>query len=242
MATQEQAGGSAKRVMGIFAHPDDPEFFCGGTFARWAAEGAEIVFVLATSGDKGSSDPEMTSERLVAIREEEERNAAKALGVQDVIFLRYPDGELEPNLDLRRDIVRQIRLFKPNIVVTGDPTVFWFGDRGLNHPDHRAIGEAVCAAVYPTARDRLNFPSMETDEHLEPHKVKQLFISATTSPNIKVDVTDYVETKIKALREHKSQIADMDAMAERLRKNVDPEALEEQPRIMDSFRVITFDR
>jgi len=240
MATQEQAG--VKRVMGIFAHPDDPEFFCGGTFARWAAEGAEIVFVLATSGDKGSSDPEMTSERLVAIREEEERNAAKALGVKDVIFLRYKDGELEPNLDLRRDIVRQIRLFKPNIVVTGDPTVFWFGDRGLNHPDHRAIGEAVCAAVYPTARDRLNFPSMETDEHLEPHKVKQLFISATQSPNIKVDVTDYVETKIKALREHKSQIADMDGMAERLRKNVDPEALEEQPRIMDAFRVITFDR
>jgi LmbE family N-acetylglucosaminyl deacetylase len=244
MATQEQAGGvgSLKRVMGIFAHPDDPEFFCGGTFARWAAEGAEIVFVLATSGDKGSSDPEMTSERLVAIREEEERNAAKALGVKDVIFLRYPDGELEPNIDLRRDIVRQIRLFKPNIVVTGDPTVFWFGDRGLNHPDHRAIGEAVCAAVYPTARDRLNFPSMETDEHLEPHKVKQLFISATASPNIKVDVTDYVETKINALREHKSQIADMDAMAERLRKNVDPESLEEQPRIMDAFRVITFDR
>ena len=241
MTTQEQAGG-VKRVMGIFAHPDDPEFFCGGTFARWAAEGAEIVFVLATSGDKGSSDPEMTSERLVAIREEEERNAAKALGVKDVIFLRYKDGELEPNLDLRRDIVRQIRLFKPNIVVTGDPTVFWFGDRGLNHPDHRAIGAAVCAAVYPTARDRLNFPSMERDEHLEPHKVKQLFISATTSPNIKVDVTDYVETKIMALREHKSQIADMEAMAERMRKNFDAEALEEQPRIVDSFRVITFDR
>ena len=241
MATQEQSGG-VKRVMGIFAHPDDPEFFCGGTFARWAAEGAEIVFVLATSGDKGSSDPEMTSERLVAIREEEERNAAKALGVKDVIFLRYKDGELEPNLDLRRDIVRQIRLFQPNIVVTGDPTVFWFGDRGLNHPDHRAIGEAVCAAVYPTARDRLNFPQMERDEHLAPHKVKQLFISATQSPNIKVDVTDYVETKITALREHKSQIADMDGMAERLRKNFDAESLEESPRIMDSFRVITFDR
>jgi LmbE family N-acetylglucosaminyl deacetylase len=241
MATQEPTGG-VKRIMGIFAHPDDPEFFCGGTFARWAAEGAEIVFVLATSGDKGSSDPEMTSERLVAIREEEERNAAKALGVKDVIFLRYRDGELEPNLSLRRDIVRQIRLFKPNIVVTGDPTVFWFGDRGLNHPDHRAIGEAVCAAVYPTARDRLNFPEMERDEHLEPHKVKQLFISATQSPNIKVDVTAYVETKIMALREHKSQIADMEAMAERLRKNFDAESLEESPRIMDSFRVITFDR
>src|ERR1700755_2779782 len=128
MATQRQGGEvegqekPVKKVMGIFAHPDDPEFFCGGTFARWAAEGAEIVFVLATSGDKGSADPEMTSERLVAIREEEERNAAKALGVKDVIFLRYKDGELEPNLALRRDIVRQIRLFKPTIALTGAPT------------------------------------------------------------------------------------------------------------------------
>ncbi len=105
MATQEQP---IKRVMGIFAHPDDPEFFCGATFARWAAEGAHITFVLATSGDKGSADPEMTSERLAAIREVEERNAATVLGVKEVVFLRYPDGELEPNLDLRRDIVRQI--------------------------------------------------------------------------------------------------------------------------------------
>ena len=239
MATQEQV---VKRVMGIFAHPDDPEFFCGATFARWASEGMEIVFVLATSGDKGSSDPEMTSERLAAIREEEERNAAHALGVKDVIFLRYPDGELEPSLALRRDIVRQIRLFKPNIVVTGDPTVFWTGGGGMNHPDHRAIGEAVCAAVYPTARDRLNYPEMERDEHLEPHKVKQLFISATQSPNVKVDVTDFIETKITALREHKSQIADMEAMAERLRKNTDPESLEAYKHYSDSFRVITFDR
>lgn len=239
MAALEQG---VKRVMGIFAHPDDPEFFCGGTFARWAAEGAEIVFVLATSGDKGSADPEMTSERLVEIREVEERNAATALGVKDVIFLRHKDGELTPSLALRKDIVRQIRLFKPNVVVTCDPTVFWFGDRSLNHPDHRAIGEAVCDAVYPTARDRLNFPEMERDERLEPHKVKQLFICGTSSPTVKVDVTAYVETKIKSLREHKSQIADMEALAKRLRENVDAESLAEYPRYTDSFRVITFDR
>jgi LmbE family N-acetylglucosaminyl deacetylase len=231
-----------KKVMGIFAHPDDPEFFCGGTFARWAAEGAEIVFVLATSGDKGSGDPDMTSERLVEIREAEERNAAAALGVKEVVFLRHKDGELTPSLALRKDIVRQIRLHKPNVVVTCDPTVFWFGDRALNHPDHRAIGEAVCDAVYPTARDRLNFPEMERDEKLEPHKVKQLFICGTYTPNVKIDVTAYVETKIKSLREHKSQIADMEAMAERLRNSVDVESLADYPRYVDSFRVITFDR
>ena len=238
MATPEQG---VKRVMGIFAHPDDPEFFSGGTFARWAAEGAQITFVLATSGDKGSSDPEMTSDRLVTIREAEERAAAAALGVKEVVFLRYRDGELEPSLALRRDIVRQIRLFQPQIVVTCDPTVYWTG-RGLNHPDHRAIGEAVCAAVFPTARDRLNYPEMERDEHLAAHKVKHLFISGTQSPTLKIDVTDYVETKIKALREHKSQIADMEAMAERLRSTLDAEAWAEYGRHSESFRVITFDQ
>lgn len=237
MATQE-----ARRVMGVFAHPDDPEFFCGGTFARWAAEGAEIVFVMATSGDKGSADPEMTSERLAAIREDEERNAARVLGVNEVVFLRYPDGELTPSLELRRDIVRQIRLYQPHTVVTCDPTTFFWGDRGVNHPDHRAIGEATCAAVFPTARDRLNFPQLERDEKLPVHKTKQLFICGTQNANVKIDVSAYVETKIAALREHKSQIADMEAMAERQRSNHDPEALADDPRYMESFRVITFDR
>ncbi len=232
----------AKRVMGIFAHPDDPEFFAGGTFARWAAEGADITFVLATSGDKGSADPEMTHERLIAIREEEERNAARALGVKDVVFLRYPDGELTPSLALRRDIVRLIRLKQPDVVVTCDPTVFWFGTRSINHPDHRAIGEATLDAVYPTARDRLNFLELERDEKLSPHKVKDLYICGTATPTVKLDYTDYIDTKIASLHEHKSQIADMKAMEERLRANRDPESPPEYPRYVDSFRVIYFDR
>lgn len=231
-----------KRIMGIFAHPDDPEFFCGGTFARWAAEGAHITFVLATSGDKGSSDPEMTGTRLADIREMEERNAAAVLGAKEVIFLRHPDGELQPTLELRRDITRLIRLKKPDIVVTNDPTVFWFGTVSINHPDHRAIGAATLEAVYPTARDRLNFIELERDEKLETHKVKQIYICGTQSPTIKVDVTAYLETKINALREHKSQIPDMEAMAERMRSNKDSEAPDDAPRYMEQFRVITFNR
>lgn len=228
-----------KRVLAVFAHPDDPEFFCGATIARWAAEGAEITFVLATSGDKGSADPEMTHERLIAIREDEERNAAAALGVKDVVFLRYADGELEPNLQLRRDITRMIRMKKPDIVVTCDPTM-WYSDTSINHPDHRAIGEATLASVYPTARDRLNFLELERDEGLEVHKTRQLYISGTPNPNKKVDVTDYIETQITALREHKSQIADMEGMAERLRKwKRDPESPDESPRHVESFRVVT---
>ncbi len=232
---------ASKRVMGVFAHPDDPEFFSGGTFARWAAEGAHITFILATSGDKGSAAPDMTSERLMVIREAEERAAAAALGVKEVVFLRYKDGELTPSLELRRDIVRQIRIHKPDVIVTLDPTVFWFGERAINHPDHRAIGEATLDAIYPTARDRLNFPEMERDEYLDVHKTKQLYLAGTATPTVKIDVSHHVETKITSLREHKSQIADMEAMAERMRKNTDPES-PEYPRYVESFRVINFDR
>jgi LmbE family N-acetylglucosaminyl deacetylase len=232
----------ALRVMAIYAHPDDPEFFSGGVLAQWAAAGAEVVYVLATSGDKGSAELDMTSERLVEIREAEQRAAAAVIGAKDVVFLRRRDGELTASLDLRRDLVRLIRLKQPDIVVTNDPTTFWYGDRALNHPDHRAIGEAALAAVFPIARDRLNHPEMERDEGLVPHKVKQVYLSGANQPNVKVDISDSIETKIRALREHKSQIADMDAMAERQRSRLDPEAPADHPRLIESYRVLTFDR
>ncbi|MEM6530191.1 MAG: PIG-L family deacetylase, partial [Chloroflexota bacterium] len=160
----EETPHKIERVLGIFAHPDDAEFFCGATLARWAAEGADVHLLLATSGDKGSADPEMTSERLIEIREEEARKAAEVLGAKGVLFLRHPDGELAPSIELRRQLVRQIRLQKPDTVVTSDPTAFWYGTGYINHPDHRAIGDATLAAVFPTARDRLNFIEHERDE------------------------------------------------------------------------------
>ncbi len=229
-----------KRIMGIFAHPDDAEFFCGATFARWAAQGAEITFVMATSGDKGSEDPEMTHQRLMEIREEEERNAAAVLGVKEVVFLRHPDGELQPSLALRRELTRLIRLKKPDIVVTSDPTAFWYGTTYINHPDHRAIGVATLEAVFPTARDRLNFIELERDEGLNTHKVKWVYLAIPADPTTYIDVTDHMETKINALREHKSQIKDIDAMAERIReRNLDTKAPEDAPRYIESFRVFT---
>ena len=232
-----------KKILGVFAHPDDPEFFCGATFAKWAADGAEITFVVATSGDKGSADLEMTHDRLIAIREEEERKAAAVLGVKEVIFLRYPDGELFPNLDLRRDITRAIRLTKPDIVVTLDPTVFWRGTSGLNHPDHRAIGAATLEAVFPTARDRLNFIELERDEGLQPHKTHQVYIAGAGEPTTTVDVTDSIDTKIRSLHEHKSQISDMEAMGKRIKeRSLDPDTPPEYPRYIERFRVITFAR
>ncbi len=226
-----------QRVMGIFAHPDDPEFFCGGTFAKWAAEGRHITFVIATSGDKGSDDRSLTSEELIAIREVEERAAAARLGVKEVIFLRYPDGELQATLDLRRQLTRLIRLKRPDVVVTNDPTARWYGVNYINHPDHRAIGDAALDAVFPAARDHLSFPELYRQEELEPHKVPYVYLCGTHDPNVKIDVTDYLETKIAALREHKSQIKDMDAMAQRLREAVDPELVGETPRFTESFRM-----
>jgi LmbE family N-acetylglucosaminyl deacetylase len=229
-----------ERVLGVFAHPDDPEFFAGGTFARWAAACAEITFLMATSGDKGSADPEMTHAKLIDIREEEERRAAAVLGVNEVIFLRYPDGELTADLALRRDITRTIRQKKPDVVVTTDP-INWYSERSINHPDHRAIGEATLAAVYPTARDRLNFIELERDEGLEVHKTRQVYIAGAQTPNKKVDITDFLETQINSLREHKSQIKDIDELAGRLREwKRDPQSPDESPRQIESFHVVTF--
>ena len=235
----ENANEGPKRILEVFAHPDDPEFFAGATFAKWAADGASITFVIATSGDKGSADPQMTAEKLAQIREEEERQAAAVLGVEQVVFLRYKDGELFPTLGLRRDITRLIRMKKPDIVVTLDPTVFWYETRGINHPDHRAIGAATLEAVFPTARDRLNFIELERDEGLKPHKTLTVYIAGAAQPTLTVDVSNAIETQIRALQAHKSQIADMDKMAERIRhRSLDPASPPEYPRHIEKFRVI----
>ena len=227
------------RIMAIYAHPDDPEFFSGGTLIKWADEGKEIIYVLATSGDKGSDDLDMTPERLVQIREGEQRAAAQHAKSDNVIFLRYLDGELVPDLGLRRALTRVIRQQKPDIVVTNDPATRWNMAGSINHPDHRAIGDAALAAVYPAARDRLTFVELWRDEGLEPHKVKQVYLAGTLSPNAKVDITTVLERKIAAISEHKSQVKDVDALTKRLRDNSDSELRGDLPVYTESFRVLT---
>ncbi len=209
----------AKRVLVVMAHPDDPEFSCGGTVARWAREGAYVGYLILTSGDKGTDDPTMTRERLMAIREEEQRAAAALLGVREVHFLRYPDGELYPTLELRRDIVYHIRRFRPDIVICQDPTAYYFGDYYINHPDHRAAGEATLAAVFPLARDWLNFPE-HSQEGLSPHKVREVYIATTPEPTTWVDITDVVELKLQAILQHKSQVKDPEGLITRWRERL----------------------
>jgi LmbE family N-acetylglucosaminyl deacetylase len=198
-----------KKIAVVMAHPDDAEFICAGTVARWADEGNEVIYVLLTSGDKGSDDPEMTSERLVATREAEQLDAARILGVQDVLFLKYPDAELEPNLELRRELTRIIRRLKPDVVVCQDPTVRWVDTQYINHPDHRAAGEATLAAVFPAARDRLTFPELLA-EGLEPHKVREIYLAGAQTPDVAIDISAYMERKLDSLRAHASQLGDWD--------------------------------
>ncbi|MFQ6059487.1 MAG: PIG-L deacetylase family protein [Anaerolineae bacterium] len=206
-----------QRIMVIVAHPDDTEFGVGGTVAKLTQAGKEVTYVICTNGDKGSSDPEMTSERLAEIREQEQRVAAQLLGVKEVVFLGYRDGELMPTLELRRDITREIRRYKPDAVFTQDPTTRYIGQVYINHPDHRAAGEAALAAVFPSARDRLTFPELAA-EGLEPHKVREVYLTLTLAPDYWVDITDTLDLKIAALMEHRSQFEDPQRIVEWVRE------------------------
>ena len=225
------------RVLVVLAHPDDPEFFCGGTLALWAEQGSWISYCLLTRGDKGDehgSDPS----GLAATRELEQRAAAQVLGVAEVTFLNYPDGYLVPDLELRREVVRAIRKVKPNVVVTCDPTNFFPNDRYINHPDHRAAGQVTLDAVFPAAGSRMFFPELLV-EGLEPHKVSQVYVAMPQTPNTVIDVTAMFERKVEALRRHASQITDPDALLLRLKdRMIDPSAPPESPRYVERFRRI----
>jgi LmbE family N-acetylglucosaminyl deacetylase len=200
-------------VMVVVAHPDDAEFSSAGTIAKWAREGKEIVYVLCTSGDKGTSDPTQSPATLAELRRREQESACRVLGVKDVVFLGYEDGVLTSSLELRRDIVRQIRRFRPDVVVCQDPTTRWYAQQYLNHPDHRAAGDATLDAVYPSARD----PHVFTDllaEGLEPHKVREIYIISREHADVWIDISDTIDQKIAALREHASQVGDRAEEAE----------------------------
>jgi LmbE family N-acetylglucosaminyl deacetylase len=200
-----------KRVLIVMAHPDDGEFMAGGTLARWAAEGREIYYCLLTDGQVGDAgDTEITSEELARVRQREAQAAADALGVQHpVIFLHYFDSKLEPTLRLRMDIARVIRQTRPDVVICQDPTQRWSGQGYINHPDHRAAGEATLAAIMPLADTRLATPELAA-EGLAPHKVKEVYMGSSQNADRWVDIAGYLDRKVAALRAHKSQMRDWD--------------------------------
>ena len=190
------------RVLVVAAHPDDPEFLAGGTIARLAKEGREIAYVIVTNGNKGSGDRSVTSQQLVPIREEEQRCAARVLGVRGVEFLGYEDGELEDTRAFLGDVVRALRQYRPHTVFVHDP----YRMKGFQHRDHRKAGMVTTDAVYPFARDHLHFPEQITREDLEPHKVRELWYWGMDEPGIIVDVTGSIDRQIAALVRHESQM------------------------------------
>jgi len=201
--------------MSIHAHPDDQEILVAGTLAKWARAGTEVVTVCLTSGGAGSNPTtplDMTREHLVKIREEEERQACRLLGISEVVFLGYEDGLLEPSIALRRDLTRVIRRYRPDAVVCGDPTVRFYGDRYLNHPDHRVAADVTLDAVFPSSETRLIFPEL-LDEGLEPHHVNAVWVHGSDRPNTFIDIGEVLDLKIGALREHKSQMGGWDPAA-----------------------------
>jgi LmbE family N-acetylglucosaminyl deacetylase len=191
-----------KRALVVVAHPDDAEFMCAGTVARLCAQGWDVYYCLATSGDKGTKDPDMTRERLAGMREEEQRAACRILGARDVIFLRYPDGFLQESHEFRGQIVRLIRQLRPYTVIT------WDGfRRGFNHNDHRVVGRVTYDAVFPASRDPLYYPEQIEEEGLSWHRVGELLLGGTDEPDHYVDISDYYDLKIEALLAHASQVA-----------------------------------
>jgi len=223
-------------AMAIVAHPDDAEFTVAGTVALWARAGCQVTYVVCTDGNAGSHEPGMTRERLAEIRRAEQRAACDTLGVSEVVFLGYDDGQLQPTLALRRDLVRAIRTYKPEVILTADPTVLFYGDRYINHPDHRAAAQAALEAAAPACAMPLLWP-----EAGPPHRVRQVYIHGNAHPNLWVDVTETIEQKIAALRQHASQMGDWDPTE--MIKAWDSEAgKQEGLAYAEDFLVITLER
>jgi LmbE family N-acetylglucosaminyl deacetylase len=195
--------------MAIVAHPDDIEFSCSGPLARWAQAGARISYVLCTSGDVGIDEPGMTRARATEIRESEQREAAKVIGAAEVIFLREPDGLLQPTLELRKKIVREIRRFRPEVVIAGDPTIVWAGSDYINHPDHRAAATAALDAIFPAAGQPNLFEELELEGY-RAHKPRKVYVTSWENADLYVNITDTIDLKIAALRAHQSQMKEWD--------------------------------
>lgn len=229
-----------KEILVILAHPDDPEFFLGSSIARWIHAGHRVRYVLLTKGDKGSKDLNLSAAEVAQIRVAEQQAAAHMLGVTSIDFLSYEDGYLIPDLEMRKEIVRFIRKYQPQILVTCDPGNLFPSQQYINHPDHRNAGMVVIDAVFPAAGNRFFFPEL-LNEGYEPHEVEEVWMSLTNEPDVRLDVTEYWDDKIKALKMHASQIGDPRAFEKRMLERVN-NGKDEDFKYEEQFRRIKFRR
>ena len=224
-------------AMAIVAHPDDIEFSCAGTLARWVNDGARISYVICTSGDVGFDEPNMTKEKAAQIREAEQLAAADIVGASEVIFLHEPDGLLQPTIELRKKLVREIRRFQPEVVMCGDPTIVWAGNDYINHPDHRAAATAALDATFPAAGQPQLFEEL-AKEGLQAHKPRKVYVTSWRGADYFVDIEETIEIKIDALRAHKSQMKDWDP-EDFIRKWAAESGEGKEMTYAEGFRVVT---
>lgn len=230
-------------AMSIHAHPDDQDFTVAGTLAKWARAGCKITSVIITSGDSGSNDPSKGASykpELAGVREDEQRAANKVLGVQETVFLHYPDGELVASVALRKDLTREIRRYKPEVVLVGDATAVLYGTDYINHPDHRAAAEAATYAVFPSAGTRMIFADLLA-EGFEPHNVKRLYIHGNEKPDTWIDISETLDTKIEALQKHVSQI-DTHDVAKWMHEWAEEEGKAKGLKYAEAYRVMILQR
>ncbi|MEA4909943.1 MAG: PIG-L family deacetylase [Chloroflexi bacterium] len=223
----------------IAAHPDDIEFGCAGTVARWVKAGAKVAYVLCTSGDVGIAEPGMTRQKAAEIREVESRDAARVVGVEDVVFLHEPDGMLQATLELRKKLVREIRRFRPEVVMCNDPTVLFASEDYLNHPDHRAAGLAALDAAWPAAGQPNLFEELEA-EGLKAHKPRRVYVTGRQQSGVYVNIEETIDLKVNALRAHKSQMGDWDP-EERIKQWAAEVGKGKEMPFAEAFRVINLE-
>ncbi|MEZ4868978.1 MAG: PIG-L deacetylase family protein [Caldilineaceae bacterium] len=226
------------RVLAIAAHPDDIEFGAVGTIARWVQAGAKAAYVLVTSGDVGIADPGMTKARAAEIREAETLAAAKVVGVEDVTFFREPDGMVVNTLDLRKRLVREIRRFRPEVIIAMDPTVMFTSMGGINHPDHRAVGEATMDAIFPACSQPNLFQELE-EEGIYACRVRKVYISSRGAGETFVDISSTVDLKIQALKAHDSQVGKSEGLEQRIREWTARTGVGKEMAHAEAFRVLT---
>ncbi len=213
-----------KQAMVIMAHPDDPEFFCGGTIALLAQQGITVTYLLLTTGNKGSNDPHLSDAALCAMRRREQEAAARKLGVQEIIFLDHNDGELENSAEVRREVVRIIRQVQPELVIANDPAVIFYVPSGyINHADHRVAGYIAIDAVFPAAGNPRFFPEL-LREGLEPHAVQEIWLARSNQSDLEIDISTVNELRLEALLEHGSQVGEPEEFLARMRKRQEKEA------------------
>jgi LmbE family N-acetylglucosaminyl deacetylase len=228
--------GVPESAMVVEAHPDDAEFSVAGTVAKWAKAGCRVTYVICTDGNAGSLDPEMTREQLAEIRRAEQRAACAILGVSEVVFLGHDDDQLEPTLELRRELVRAMRQYKPEVVLAGDPTRLFREDDYINHADHRAAAQAALDAAAPASEMPLLWPEVGA-----PHRVSRLYVHGNDQANEWVDITDTIDQKIEALKQHVSQLGDWDP-TEMIKEWAAEVGKQKGLAYAESYRVITLRR